>query len=114
MSDVQSFAGTVTIASAGTQGNVLTSPTLGNAKAIIIVPPAALTGTVSLVGSPAGNVAGASLQPVRRNIDSADVTIVAGKTTFIEVGGLRSVSLRSGSAEAADRAFSVYVIHGAR
>ena len=114
MSDVQSFAGTVTIASAGTQGNVLSGPILGDAKAIIIVPPATLTGTVTLVGSPAAGVAGASLQPVRRNIDSADVTIVAGKTTFIEVGGLRSISLRSSAGEGAARAFAVYVIHGAR
>lgn len=112
MAKVLSHLGRITIANTATDGNVLSSRLLASAEQVIIKAPAALTGTVTVYGSQTEGQTLANCQPIREADDAADYTVVAGKEMHYPVlGGLKSISLKSGSAEGAERQFEVYVIH---
>lgn len=104
----------LTIANAGTSSNAL-SHELRNARALAIIAPDTLTGTVSVEAAdlfPDEIVDSAVGVPSWTTVQSppgTDVTIDAGKTTVLTATPFPQLRLTSSIAEAAERQFVVLV-----
>lgn len=96
---------TLTIANTETDSNIydLTAPAAGNMVDFVVYTPAALTGTVTLYAGANAS----TLLPVY--INGANVTLPAAKAVPIPMGGVRALQVKSGSAEGADRVFTVVI-----
>lgn len=92
----------VTISNGGTTSPAQPALPTSPAQSLLIMAPAALTGTVSVEVAP---VAGGTYRTLQSN--GADVTIAAGKATQITVLCGCAWRLKSGSAEGADRTFDI-------
>jgi hypothetical protein len=93
--------GTLTIANGGTESNALTG--VEDAVAVTIAAPSALTGTVTI--QIATESTGTSF--VDLTSGGSDVTIGAANSVTITPVCFRQVRVKSGSAEGAERAFTV-------
>lgn len=89
------------IASSGTDSNVLGVAELNDAEKLIIYPPAALTGTVTVEVSQ-DNLTFTTLEK-----DGSDIAITAGKAIELENPAFRYMKVVSDMAEAAERTFQI-------
>lgn len=111
MAEAMSFLGTLTIASSGTDSNVLSHNLLQAARRVIITAPATLTGTITVRVSPVKNAAFAACLPLRRDGAAAVVTVAAGQELHVDAGNFKSIAVVSSGAEGGARAFQVHVVH---
>lgn len=99
------FVGTLTIPNGTKPSNVLkTDQGLLGINVVIESKPAALTGTVSLLGSV--NDADTP-QPIY--VNGTAQTVVANAVQKYDINGLKQIAVSSGSNEGADRVFNVYI-----
>jgi hypothetical protein len=105
----KSYIGRLTIASGGTNSNVIAARELGAAHRLAIYPPAALTGTVTLKAAYNEDAVAADCSPIKVD-GGTDIAITAAKVNVVNAGGFEALMVTSGSAEGADRVFEVFAV----
>ena len=105
MATVSPIIGTLTIASSGTDSNVLSSPILRQARALVFdTGSGAFTGTVTVYGS---HNAGGTTRAL--DVQGTAVTLTGQRMQVWNAPfGIRDIQIKSGSAEAAERNVLVY------
>ena len=94
--------GTLTIASSGTDSNVLDVPQGKLSIALVFVGAAAYTGTITARGAMGAET------PQALAIDGTAVTLVAAQTQRVNISGLQKVAIHSSGAEGSARSVEVY------
>lgn len=105
---ITAYLGTLTIPNAGTQSNVLSDSTLRLAEYFLFETPSAFTGTISVLGSLDNDALIANMKALYNS--GTAVTIGANRIERYPIGGLSSVAIQSGGAEAAQRDVKVYAV----
>lgn len=104
--------GTLVIAASGTASTELTAATTKNKIPLgaivdwILYAPTALTGTVTVQVAAVDAPASGDWRALQV-VPGTDVTIAASKAIVIPCGGARALRVNSGSAEGADRTFTL-------
>lgn len=96
------YVGQLIIANGATASNSLVVPQGKMTIALIFVSPAAYTGTITVQGALATGT------PQALAIDATALTLTAAQTKRINISGIETVKLASGSAEGAQRVVDVY------
>lgn len=109
MSEHAAFVGTLTIPISTTDSNVIVNNQLAMARTLIFESAAtAYTGTISLRALGTKDSTFANLLPVKKNATA--VVLTAATRDEWDVGGVRSIAIKSSGAEAAARVVRVYAI----
>lgn len=98
---------TLTILSSATTSDLLTGSSLRNARSLSIQAPATLTGTIT-VECGNSDSAGATFATVQ-SPPGTDVTVAAGKSSFLNQAPFQCLRLKSSGAEGGDRVFTVTI-----
>jgi restriction endonuclease Mrr len=98
----------LTIENGGTNSNALAAAgQFAQARALLIVGPSALTGTVKVYGSTDGG----TNYNIIQDPNGTDVTVVAAKSIMVNFPGIFThIRVTSGSAEGAERVMPVRVL----